>query len=68
MIGAGVVGLAIARALARKGLETIVLEKASRIGSETSSRNSKVIDAGIYFPSGLLTAEFLPAGRRQSSR
>jgi len=63
VIGAGVVGLAIARALARKGLETIVLEKATHIGSETSSRNSEVIHAGIYYPPGSMKAELCVRGK-----
>ena len=63
VIGAGVVGLAIARALARKGLETVVLEKALHIGSETSSRNSEVIHAGIYYPPGSTKAELCVRGK-----
>jgi L-2-hydroxyglutarate oxidase LhgO len=63
VIGAGVVGLAIARALARKGIETIVLEKTSQIGSETSSRNSEVIHAGIYYPPGSMKAELCVRGK-----
>ncbi|KAI2507650.1 FAD dependent oxidoreductase [Fragilaria crotonensis] len=50
VIGAGVIGLAVARALALKGKEVIIVERASTIGSETSSRNSEVIHAGIYYP------------------
>ncbi|MFN7191039.1 MAG: FAD-dependent oxidoreductase, partial [Rhodospirillales bacterium] len=52
--GAGVVGLAVARALARAGRDVIVLEAADAIGTETSSRNSEVIHAGIYYPTGSL--------------
>ncbi|MCH8491563.1 MAG: NAD(P)/FAD-dependent oxidoreductase [Oceanicaulis sp.] len=52
VIGAGVVGLAVARALAMSGREVIVLEAADAIGTETSSRNSEVIHAGIYYPKG----------------
>jgi len=48
VIGAGVVGLAIGRALASRGDEVMVLERHDRIGSETSSRNSEVIHAGLY--------------------
>ena len=55
--GAGVVGLAIARALALSGREVIVLEAEGLIGSVTSSRNSEVIHAGIYYPKGRLKAE-----------
>jgi L-2-hydroxyglutarate oxidase LhgO len=53
VIGAGVVGLAIARALARLGREVVVLEGERIIGSGASSRNSEVIHAGIYYPTGL---------------
>jgi len=65
VIGAGVVGLAIGRALARRGLETIVLERANAIGTGTSSRNSEVIHAGIYYPAGSLKARLCVAGREQ---
>jgi L-2-hydroxyglutarate oxidase LhgO len=63
--GAGVVGLAVARALALAGREVIVLEAAESIGTETSSRNSEVIHAGIYYPAGSLMARFCVAGRRK---
>ena len=63
VIGAGVVGLAIARALALRGHEVMVLEAASLIGSEISSRNSEVIHAGIYYPPGSRKAEFCVAGK-----
>ena len=56
VIGAGAVGLAVARALALAGRDVLVLERAGEIGSETSSRNSEVIHAGIYYPSGSLKA------------
>nr|WP_294521103.1 NAD(P)/FAD-dependent oxidoreductase [uncultured Rhodopila sp.] len=62
--GAGVVGLAVARALATAGREVIILEAADAIGTETSSRNSEVIHAGIYYPAGSLMARFCVAGRR----
>ena len=62
--GAGVVGLAVARALALAGREVIVLEAAEGIGTETSSRNSEVIHAGIYYPKGSLMARTCVAGRR----
>lgn len=64
VIGAGVVGLAVARALALAGREVIVLEAAEGIGTETSSRNSEVIHAGIYYPKGSLMARTCVAGRR----
>jgi L-2-hydroxyglutarate oxidase LhgO len=63
VIGAGVVGLAVARALALAGREVIVLEAADGIGTETSSRNSEVIHAGIYYPPGSLKARFCVAGK-----
>ena len=64
VIGAGVVGLAVARALALAGREVIVVEAADGIGTETSSRNSEVIHAGIYYRKGSLMAETCVAGRR----
>jgi L-2-hydroxyglutarate oxidase LhgO len=64
VIGAGVVGLAIARALALAGREVIILERAGAIGTETSSRNSEVIHAGIYYPTGSLRARFCVAGKQ----
>lgn len=63
VIGAGVVGLAIARALGQAGLETIVVERNAAIGEETSSRNSEVIHAGIYYPAGSRKALSCVAGR-----
>lgn len=63
VIGAGVVGLATARACAQAGLETLVLEAESAIGSITSSRNSEVIHAGIYYPKGSLKAQLCVRGR-----
>src|SRR5690349_11219008 len=64
VIGAGVVGLAVARRLARDGLDTIVLEKNDHIGMETSARNSEVIHAGIYYPQGSLKARLCVEGKR----
>ena len=64
VVGAGVIGLAVARALAVAGREVLVLEAAESIGTETSSRNSEVIHAGIYYPPGSLMARFCVAGRR----
>ncbi len=64
VIGAGVIGLATARALAIAGREVIVLEAEDQIASHTSSRNSEVIHAGLYYASGSLKARFSVAGRR----
>ena len=64
VIGAGVVGLAVARALALAGREVIVLDAADTVGTETSSRNSEVIHAGIYYPPGSLKARLCVAGKR----
>ena len=63
VIGAGVVGLAVARELARAGHETIILEAEDAIGTHTSSRNSEVIHAGIYYPKGSLKARTCVAGK-----
>jgi L-2-hydroxyglutarate oxidase LhgO len=63
VIGAGVVGLAVARELALAGLETLVLESEQHIGTGTSSRNSEVIHAGIYYPTGSLKATLCVAGK-----
>ncbi|MBP2294328.1 NAD(P)/FAD-dependent oxidoreductase [Azospirillum rugosum] len=63
VVGAGVVGLAIARRLARAGREVVILEAADAIGTGTSSRNSEVIHAGIYYPTGSLRARLCVAGR-----
>lgn len=63
VIGAGVIGLAVARALALQGREVIVLEAQAAIGMETSSRNSEVMHAGLYYPSGSLKAALCVAGR-----
>jgi L-2-hydroxyglutarate oxidase LhgO len=63
VIGAGVVGLAIARELAIEGREVIILESQNAIGTATSSRNSEVIHAGIYYPKGSLKARSCVEGR-----
>src|SRR3954464_11840178 len=63
VIGAGVIGLAVARRLAQAGREVIVLEAAEAIGTVTSSRNSEVIHAGIYYPHHSLMARFCVLGR-----
>ena len=63
VIGAGVVGLAVARALALQGREVMVLEAAHAIGTGTSSRNSEVIHAGIYYPQGSLKASLCVKGK-----
>lgn len=65
VIGAGVVGLAVARALAKAGHETIVIEAADAIGTGTSSRNSEVVHGGMYYPTGSGKARFCVAGRRK---
>lgn len=63
VVGAGVVGLAVARRLAQAGREVVVLEAADAIGTGTSSRNSEVIHAGIYYPTGSLRARLCVEGR-----
>lgn len=63
IIGAGVIGLAVGRALALAGREVVILEKNGAIGEETSSRNSEVIHAGLYYPPGSLKASLCVQGR-----
>jgi L-2-hydroxyglutarate oxidase LhgO len=65
VIGAGVVGLAVARAAARKGHEVVVAEAAAAIGTGISSRNSEVIHAGMYYATGTLRGRHCVAGRRR---
>jgi L-2-hydroxyglutarate oxidase LhgO len=63
VIGAGVVGLAVARTLAHSGREVVLVDRNGNIGEETSSRNSEVIHAGIYYATGSLKAQFCTAGK-----
>jgi L-2-hydroxyglutarate oxidase LhgO len=63
VIGAGAVGLACARALAQSGCSVLVVESAPRIGEGVSARNSEVIHAGLYYPSGSLKARFCVQGQ-----
>jgi L-2-hydroxyglutarate oxidase LhgO len=63
IVGAGVVGLAVARELARQGREVLVLERHRKPGEEASSRNSGVIHSGIYYPTGSLKARMCLRGR-----
>ena len=63
VIGAGVVGLAVARALTLAGREVVILEAADAIGTGTSSRNSEVIHAGLYYPPGSLKARLCVHGK-----
>jgi L-2-hydroxyglutarate oxidase LhgO len=64
IVGAGVIGLAVARRLAQAGREVIVIEEAEAIGTVTSSRNSEVIHAGIYYKAGSLMARMCVSGKR----
>ena len=64
VIGAGVIGLAVARAAVRKGHEVVVAEAASAIGTGISSRNSEVIHGGMYYPTGTLRGRHCVRGRR----
>jgi len=64
VVGAGVIGLAVARRLAQAGREVILLEATEAIGTVTSSRNSEVIHAGIYYPAGSLMARMCVGGKR----
>ena len=65
VLGAGLVGLAVARALATAGREVVILEAEDAIGTHTSSRNSEVIHAGIYYPQGSLKARACVEGRQR---
>jgi L-2-hydroxyglutarate oxidase LhgO len=64
VVGAGAVGLACGRALSKRGLAVLVLEKEAHIGQGVSSRNSEVIHGGLYYPTGSLKARFCVEGRR----
>jgi L-2-hydroxyglutarate oxidase LhgO len=64
VVGAGVVGLAVAARLAPRFPELVVLERRERHGTETSSRNSEVVHAGLYYPTGTLKARFCVRGRQ----
>ena len=64
VVGAGVVGLAVARALALAGREVLVLEACDAFGTQTSARNSEVIHAGIYYPAGSLKAQLCVRGKQ----
>jgi L-2-hydroxyglutarate oxidase LhgO len=64
VIGAGVIGLSIARELAQAGREVVILEAESAFGTHTSARNSEVIHAGIYYPTGSLKARLCVTGRK----
>jgi L-2-hydroxyglutarate oxidase LhgO len=65
IVGGGVVGCAVAAAASRRGLTTVVLERADRLGSGTTSRNSEVAHGGMYYPTDSLKARFCARGRRQ---
>lgn len=65
IVGAGVIGLAVGRALAQSGMDVIVLEQGPRIGEGISSRNSEVIHAGIYYPAGSLKAALCVKGKQR---
>lgn len=65
VVGAGMIGLAVARELALAGRSVLILEAAGEIGSETSSRNSEVIHGGLYYPPGSLKARFCVAGKHK---
>lgn len=64
VIGGGVIGLAVGRALAKQGQGVVLMEAAPRVGTGASSRNSEVIHGGIYYPTGSLKARLCVAGRR----
>ncbi|MBK7424015.1 MAG: FAD-dependent oxidoreductase [Propionivibrio sp.] len=63
VIGAWIIGMACARTLAQRGIDTVILEQHDTFGSETSARNSEVIHAGFYYPVDPIKAELCVAGR-----
>lgn len=65
VVGAGVVGLAVARQLSRQGQQVLLVEQAGAIGTGTSSRNSEVVHGGLYYPRGSLKARHCVAGRQK---
>lgn len=65
IIGAGVIGLAVARAMSLKGREVVILDRGETIGCETSSRNSEVVHAGIHYAPGTLKARLCVEGRER---
>lgn len=68
VVGGGVIGLAVAKSLSARGLEALVLERHERVGAETSSRNSEVIHAGLYYPTDSQRARFCVTGRKMLYR
>lgn len=64
VIGAGVIGISVAAAIAARGQSVLVMEAGDNPGEETSARNSEVIHAGLYYPTGSLKHRFCTAGRR----
>jgi L-2-hydroxyglutarate oxidase LhgO len=64
VIGAGAIGLAVARRLAEAGREVVILESEDAFGTVTSSRNSEVIHAGLYYPKDSLRAKLCVPGKR----
>ena len=65
VVGAGIIGLSIARSFTKRGVNVLVLEKNTKFGEETSSRNSGVIHAGIYYPKGSLKSLFCKKGNEE---
>ena len=65
VVGAGVIGLAVARAAAQAGRDVVVVEAADAIGTVTSARNSEVVHGGLYYPTGSLKAQLCVAGRQR---